>query len=61
MRHQGLLRATYFPALYVHPPETAGLSYPDATFADRLRWYRNRLLFEAARHSPIKRYCWRHL
>jgi hypothetical protein len=61
MRHHDRLRATYLHALYVHPSEAAGASYPPTRATDRLRWYRNRAIFELARHAPIKRRCWRYM
>jgi hypothetical protein len=61
MRHHDRLRATYLKALYVHPAEGAGASYPASNLRDRLRWYRNRAIFELARHSPIQRRCWRYM
>jgi hypothetical protein len=58
MRHHDRLRATYLDAMYLHPARGAGASYPASTQLERLRWYRNRLVFELVRHSPVKRRCW---
>ncbi len=61
MRHHDRLRATYLRALYIHPAEDAGASYPAAGLRERLRWYRNRAIYELGRNSPFKRRCWRYM
>jgi hypothetical protein len=61
MRHHERVRATYTEATYVHPPETAGVSYPAESFMDRLRWYRNQAVMTFIRRSPVKRRCWRYV
>jgi hypothetical protein len=61
MRHHGRVRATYTKATYVHPPETAGVSYPAESVMDRMRWYRNQAVMTFIRRSPVKRRCWRYV
>ncbi|MDQ4041372.1 MAG: hypothetical protein M3141_06440 [Actinomycetota bacterium] len=61
MRHHDRLRATYVRARYVHPPGDAGLSYPDVTARERLRWYRNQAALALLGRSPWKPYCCRYM
>jgi hypothetical protein len=59
MRHHDRLRATYRPAVYVHPHEGAGASYPAETTAERLRGLWHAALLRALRTSPLRPRCCR--
>lgn len=52
MRHNGLLRANALAARYIHPPETAGRSYPATDAPARLRRVRNMAVLAYLRRAP---------
>jgi hypothetical protein len=52
MRHHGLLRASHLDSAYLHPPESAGGSYPDATWRERLRRTWNMALLAYIERAP---------
>lgn len=52
MRHHDRLRATYVPAVYVHPEEGAGASYPAFTSRERARALGVRAGLAALRATP---------
>ena len=52
MRHHGLLRANELRSRYIHPPETAGASYPASDLRARLRRVRNMAVLAYLRNAP---------
>lgn len=58
MRTHRRLRATYTRAVYEHP-ESEGALYPAAGWAERVRFFRNKLLVKILRHVPTSSPYWR--
>jgi hypothetical protein len=54
MRHNGFLRASELSSRYLHPPETAGLSYPSSALRARLRRARNMAVVAYLRNAPAR-------
>jgi hypothetical protein len=52
MRHHGRLRASELSTRYVHPPQSAGLSYPASGPGARLRRARNMAILAYLRNAP---------